>query len=125
MTEPTIRFLSLFVPDLAEARERYAAIFGREPVEGDEVCPRPHPFAAAGPVVFELGTVRIALYQCDQRTTHAGDVGIGIMDAEGPEATARRARKAGARVFAGPAGEMAVFMTPDRHFFEVVGDKRG
>jgi hypothetical protein len=132
MTEaPTVRFLSLFVPELTEARQRYAAMLGVEPMEGDEVCPRPHPFAAAGPVVFDLGSLRLALYQCDMRGTHPGDVGIGLCGPEGPEALAARARGAGARLLraATPAGgdgrSMAVFMMPDRHFFEAMGARDG
>ena len=41
--------------------------------------PGPHPFAAAGPVVFQLGTVAVALYQATpKRGTQPGDVGIGL-----------------------------------------------
>lgn len=124
---PSIRFLSLFVPDLAQARARYELLLGIQPTEGHPDCLVPHPFAAAGPVVFDLGEVKLALYQCDMRGTHPGDVGIGLLDEAGPEAMASRAKKAGANVFLPPRAlqgqgrSLSVFMMPDRHFFEVVG----
>jgi catechol 2,3-dioxygenase-like lactoylglutathione lyase family enzyme len=124
---PTIPFLSIFVPDLPKAREQYTSILGVEPIEADEDSIDRHPFAAAGPVVFDLGTIKLALYQCDMRGTHPGDVGIGLSTDESPAEVAARARKAGANVFFGPkplpgeGRELAVFMTQDRHFFEVVG----
>ncbi len=124
---PTLRFLSLFVPDLAAATQRYQAVFGVAPTTDDGVAPSPHPCAAAGPVVFDLGGVKLALYQCDGRTTHPGDVGIGLHTDGPPGVTAKQAREHQGQVFFGPqelAGdgrEMAIFMLPDRHFFEVIG----
>jgi hypothetical protein len=128
---PSLRFLSLFVPDLAAATERYQAVFGVAPQADDSVAPSPHPYASAGPVVFDLGGVKLALYQCDGRITHPGDVGIGLQGDEPPDATAERARQHQGQVFFGPqqlAGdgrEMAIFMLPDRHFFEVMGSADG
>lgn len=128
---PSIRFLSIFVPDLAQARARYETMLGLPAAEADPDCLAPHPFAVAGPVVFDLGHVKLALYQCDMRGTHPGDVGIGLLDEHGPEAIAERAKKAGANVFlppralAGQARSLAVFMMPDRHFFEAVGPTDG
>src|SRR5512143_981855 len=118
---PALRFLSLFVPDLADAVARYAAMLG--------VAPTAHPYAARGPVVFDLGGTKLALYQCDLRATHPGDVGIGLfVDGDGePDALARRALEQGGRVLYGPsalAGDgrrCVVLVLPDRHFFEVVG----
>jgi len=127
---PTLRFLSLFVPDLAQARARYEEMLGIPALDADPDCLSPHPFAAAGPVVFDLGPVKLALYQCDMRGTHPGDVGIGLLDDEGPEGIAARARKAGANVFLPPRSmqgqdrSLSVFMMPDRHFFEAVGPTR-
>ncbi|MBI5534650.1 MAG: hypothetical protein HY898_18130 [Deltaproteobacteria bacterium] len=126
---PVVRFLSLFVPDLQAAREHYSDVLGIEPEAGDDICPAKHPFAAAGPVVFDLETIKIALYQCDMRGTHPGDVGIGLCLQEPPDALAKRAGAAGANVFVPPRTlpgdprKMAVFMTPDRHFFEVMGPR--
>jgi hypothetical protein len=71
----SLRFVSLFVPDLAQAARTYEALLGTPPTEGPSPAPAPHPFAAAGPVVFEVGGVALALYQADGKTTHAGDVG--------------------------------------------------
>ncbi len=76
----SLRFVSLFVPDIEEARRTYEALLGMEPAAGPSPAPAKHPFAAAGPVVFELGNVALALYQVDRKTTHAGDVGFGIDD---------------------------------------------
>ena len=127
MAPPTLRFLSLFVPNLDEARQRYAAIFGIDPVEGDADALARHPFAKRPPVVFDLGTCKLALYECDMRTTHPGDVGIGIDVGDDLAATAKRASAQQGKVFHGPkpiagdARDLAVFMLPDRHFFEVVG----
>jgi len=121
---PSLRFISLFVPSLAEAVPRYRALLGVEPSERMGAAPAPHPFASQGPVVFQLGEVALALYQCDGRTTHPGDVGFGL---EAPvEAAAARIREQGGRVFWGPRAlgdperRMAVGMLPDRHFFEIV-----
>ncbi len=127
MVPPTLRFLSLFVPNLDDARQRYAVVFGIDPVEGDTDTLARHPFAKRPPVVFDLGTCKLALYECDMRTTHPGDVGIGIDVGEDLAATAKRASAHQGKVFHGPkliAGDerdLAVFMLPDRHFFEVVG----
>ena len=127
MPNPTLRFLSLFVPDLDDARRRYQTIFGLEPSERDPDVPAKHPFAKRGPVVFDLGTCKLALYECDMRATHPGDVGIGLDVAEDLSATAKRAASQKGQVFFGPKPladdnrSMAVFMLPDRHFFEVVG----
>ena len=124
---PAIRFLSLFVADLAATAKRYEAIFGVEPSEPDEggVAPRPHPFAGAGPVVFQLGDVELSIYQADGRVTHPGDVGIGV-STDDPKTIASSAKSNGAQVFFGPSAiadenrQMAVFMQPDRHFFELL-----
>lgn len=129
MASPTLRFLSLFVPDLDAARARYEAVFGLPGSEGDPDVPATHPFGKRGPVVFDLGTAKLALYECDMHATHPGDVGIGIDVAEDLPNVARRAGASQGRVFYGPKplpGEdrsMAVFMLPDRHFFEVVGKR--
>lgn len=128
--QPTVRFLSLFVPDLEIARAHYSVILGVEPVDADEVCLQKHPFAASGPVVFDLGSLKLALYRCDMKGTHPGDVGIGLDTGEAAGEVAARARRIGANVFFGPkpvAGqqrELAVFMTQDRHFFEVASAKK-
>lgn len=122
--QPAIRFLSIFVPNLREAARAYEAVLGCAPVEGPGQALQPHPFAAQGPVVFDLGAVHLALYQADYRGTHPGDVGIGL-EVDGPvSALAQRAAKHG-RVFYGPktgpdGRQLAAFMMPDRHFFEVV-----
>lgn len=126
---PALRFLSLFVPDLTKAVKSYERILGVAPTKESSAAPTPHPFAAAGPVVFELGSVALALYQCDMRGTHPGDVGIGVEVAGAPATIASRAAEQGGQVFFGPQPisatdqrEMAVFVLPDRHFFEVVDD---
>ncbi|MFH1464800.1 MAG: hypothetical protein ABIO70_10475 [Pseudomonadota bacterium] len=117
--EPSLRFLSLFVPDLPAAAARYAAFLGMAPVLDDPDVPRAHPYAAGPPVVFPLGQVKLALYPCDGRVTHPGDVGIGLVS-DDPAALLGRAAQAGAQVFpAHPAAPLRVFMLPDRHFFEV------
>ncbi|MBN2192704.1 MAG: hypothetical protein JW751_07785 [Polyangiaceae bacterium] len=120
----TLRFISLFVPSLAEAVPRYQALLGVAPSDGPGDAPMPHPFASKGPVVFRLGEVALALYQCDGRTTHPGDVGFGL---EAPvEAAAKRLREQGGQVFWGPQAigdgdrRLAIGMLPDRHFFEIV-----
>jgi len=124
-TTPRMRFLSLFVPNLAAAAERYAAVFGLAPREGPGDAPSPHPFAGGTPVVFDLGQVCLALYQCDGRTTHPGDVGIGVEVAD-PTSTTEAVRASGGQVFFGPRAapgdgrDLAIFVLPDRHFFEIV-----
>lgn len=119
-----IPFISLFVPDLADASARFAAVLGQPSTHAANAAPNPHPFAAKGPVVFQLGDVALALYQCDQNTTHPGDVGIGL---ERPLAQAIDAlQQQGAAVFFGPrqlaqgSPQLAVAMMPSRHFFELV-----
>lgn len=130
MPAPQMRFLSLFVPDVAAAAARYTAIFGVEPQDGPGSAPSPHPFAAGAPVVFELGPVCLALYPSDGRTTHPGDVGIGV-EVSDPAATTAAVREQGGQVFfgprpvSGPGRDMAVFVLPERHFFEVVGSPEG
>jgi len=125
-SRPALRFLSLFVPDLPDAARRYEAIFGVPPMQRASAAPHRHPFSRSEPVVFDLGGVEVALYQADGKTTHAGDVGIGVVTEDSSAETSAQAARAGARVFPGvqklPSDEreMVVFMTPDRHFFEVV-----
>ena len=120
----SLRFVSLFVPDLEEARRTYEALLGIPPNEGHSPAPAPHPFAAAGPVVFELGSVALALYQVDGKTTHPGDVGFGIETDVGEAAAV--IREHGGIVFWGPEAlgadgrTMAIGVTRDRHFFEMV-----
>jgi hypothetical protein len=123
-----LEFISLFVPSLEEAVPRYTALLGTPPAEGSTAAPSPHPFAAKGPVVFELGAVSLALYECDGRTTHPGDVGLGIVTTV--QEAAARLREQGGRVFWGPKAmsadgrTMAVGVLPDRHFFELVEPAR-
>lgn len=123
-----LEFVSLFVPSLEEAVPRYRALLGVPPSEGPGRAPCSHPFAAKGPVVFELGNVALALYECDGRTTHPGDVGFGL--AASVETAATRIREQGGRVFWGPKATasggrtMAIGMLPDRHFFEIVEPER-
>ena len=120
----SLRFVSLFVPDLAEAARTYEALLGTPPARGPSPAPANHPFAAAGPVVFELENVALALYQTDGKTTHAGDVGFGIETDVGEAAAV--IREHGGIVFWGPEARgvdgrtMAIGVTRDRHFFEVV-----
>ena len=122
---PELRFLSLFVPDIQAATARYAAFLGVEPERDDPDVPRDHPFAGGPPVVFPMGQVKLALYPCDGRITHPGDVGIGLAS-DTPGQLLADAAKAGARVFPrqrplADGRELGVFMVPDRHFFEVLG----
>ncbi len=120
----SLRVVSLFVPDLEEARRTYEALLGVPPTEGSSAAPAKHPFAAAGPVVFELAGVALALYQVDGKTTHPGDVGLGIEIDVGEAAAV--IREHGGLVFWGPEArgedgrKMAVGVTRDRHFFEMV-----
>jgi catechol 2,3-dioxygenase-like lactoylglutathione lyase family enzyme len=123
MSTPRLRFLSLFVDDLQRARQRYAAIFGVEPLADEQVdaaVPRPHPFSPAPPVVFDLGGVALALYQIDGRITHMGDVGIGVVTDEPSAELARRVQQEHGQVMQRPGEPLLVFALPDRHFFEVV-----
>jgi catechol 2,3-dioxygenase-like lactoylglutathione lyase family enzyme len=124
---PEITFLSLFVPDLKEAARCYQEVLGLEPVPNQGQAPDPHPFAGSAPVLFELGQVRIALYEANpNRGTHAGDVGIGVRFHQGLAAVAERAKHNRATTLYGPkrlpgdGREIAVFALPDRHFLEVV-----
>ena len=124
---PSVSFLSLFVPDLEKAAAFYASIFGVSPSTDDPDVPTPHPFAAAGPVVFALGPVKLALYQANQQVTHPGDVGIGVVLEEPPADLCRRVTEQGGQVFFGPKPQpgsnhhLAAFVLPDRHFFDVLG----
>lgn len=149
MTPPTVRFLSLFVDDLADATTRLSALLGcaPRPPEARREAPTPHPFAGDGPVVFDLGTIEIALYRAvAARGTHAGDVGIGVETGVSAGALTARLAAAGARPLAGATPlegeedgavggedghgqgegeervgrEMRVAMTRDRHFFELL-----
>ncbi len=126
-SQVTLRFISLFVPNLADAVGRYQALLRVAPSAESGAAPAPHPFGVKGPVVFQLGEVAIALYECDGQTTHPGDVGLGI---ECPlDEAASLLREQGGSVFWGPAslGEseqrMAVGVLPDQHFFEMVEPK--
>ncbi len=124
MSDARIEFLSLFVPNLEAAVERYRVMLGVEPEAGPGLALAPHPFARKGPVVFQLGNIALALYQSDSQVTHPGDVGIGIRvsDLE----TVHRFREAGGNTFWGPNAlqtaneQLAIGVTPDRHFFEIV-----
>ena len=129
---PEVRMLSLFVPDLAAATERYGAVLGLEPAQDPGLAPQPHPFAESGPIVFQLGPVALALYQATpSRGTHPGDVGIGLAVDDCVRQVAARAAANGGSVFFGPerlpedGREMAVFMLPDRHFFELLEQPTG
>jgi hypothetical protein len=119
-----LRFISLFVPNLAEATAQYSALLQKLPNESAAGALSPHPFALKGPVVFQMGAVLLALYECDNSTTHPGDVGFGLGGDIGQAAS--RIKDAGGTVFFGPgtiAGSdtrLAIGMTPDRHFFELV-----
>jgi hypothetical protein len=118
-----LEFISLFVPSLEDAVPRYTALLGMQPTNRSTVAPSPHPFAAKGPVAFELGDVTLALYECDGRTTHPGDVGFGIV--AGVERSVACVRQQGGQIFWGPkpvspgGRTMAVGVLPDRHFFEL------
>ena len=122
--QPSLRFISLFVPSLGDAVPRYRALLGVEPSETTGAAPPRHPFAAKGPVVFQLGAVALALYECDGKTTHPGDVGFGLYASVEQAVSCLGAHQG--RVFWGPkpvqpeGRHMAVGMLPDRHFFEIV-----
>ncbi len=119
---PRIEFLSLFVPDLDAAVNRYRAVLGIEPALEPGLALSSHPFATKGPVVFQLGEVALALYQCDMRTTHPGDLGIGLRVEDNE--TVHRFGETGGQVFWAspqPQGpQLAIGVTPERHFFEMV-----
>ena len=120
----SIRFISLFVPNLDAAATHYGELLQMSPSIGPSAVPKPHPFAARGPVVFELGDVALALYECDNQTTHPGDVGLGL-ECE-VAVYAPRINAQGGHVFWGPrqvsneARALAIGMMPDRHFFELI-----
>jgi hypothetical protein len=84
----------------------------------------PHPFAVKGPVVFQLGSVALALYECDGSTTHPGDVGLGIESQI--DQSAAKLKQIGGTLFWGPGrvvdgdARLAIGVTPDRHFFEFI-----
>jgi len=126
---PRVQFLSLFVPNLEASVGHYRAMLGMEPLEGLGAAPASHPFAAKGPVVFQLGAVSLALYECDDQTTHAGDVGIGLT-IDDPEIV-HRFRECGGQLFWGPNSlnretqQFAIGVMPDRHFFELLGPTPG
>lgn len=123
-TQPRLRFISLFVSDLAQAVTNYQSLLKAAPTDDSEAAPAPHPFATKGPVVFRMGDVALALYQCDDHTTHPGDVGFGLETAV--DEAALRLREQGGQVFWGPSAvsesgrRLAIGMLPDRHFFEIV-----
>jgi catechol 2,3-dioxygenase-like lactoylglutathione lyase family enzyme len=126
---PEVKLLSLFVRDLEIASRRYAAVLGVEPATDCGRAPNPHPFSDTGPVVFQLGPIALALYQAaPDRGTHPGDVGIGLSVGGAVSEIATRAGKHGGTVFFGPSQlpadgrEMAVFVLPDRHFFELLAE---
>lgn len=122
---PELSFLSLFVPDLAQASRDYQKVLGIEPAASSGTAIAEHPFADGPPVVFILGSVALALYQSDGKTTHPGDVGIGLnFEPAGfseRAATVRGTTLWGPKKLAGEQRRMCVTMLPDRHFFEVVG----
>lgn len=123
---PALTFVSIFVRDVGAATQRYTRLFGVEPTLAHS-APLVHPFGDSPPVVFDLGNVAFALYECaPNRGTQAGDVGFGIDFGVPLEDMSTRANQVGARVFRAPGPlqeddrRMSVFVTPDRHFFEAV-----
>jgi hypothetical protein len=122
-----VEFLSLFVPDLSAARDAYATVFGIEPEAASGSIPHTHPYSPQPPVVFDLGTLKLALYQIDGHVTHAGDVGIGTTTDDLPGLLAR-AQRVGADAM--PAVEVdadqdapkrfGVVVFPAQHFFELI-----
>ena len=129
MGELNIKFLSLFVHNINEARIIYTNIFGPPDTSAGPVQDfvKHHPFAGpAAPVVFQSGSLKLVLYQADGRITHPGDTGIGlVLDSSGEEFL-QRVRQNKGRVFfdqnrlMGQDQRLAVFILPDRHFFEVL-----
>ncbi len=123
-TPPRLRFISLFVPNLAKAIDRYQTMLQIAPSSNSGAAPAPHPFSAKGPAVFQLGDVAMALYECDGRTTHPGDVGFGL-ETDLDEAVSRL-REQGGNILWGPTPisegkqRLTIGMLPDRHFFEIV-----
>jgi hypothetical protein len=128
-TPPRLRFISLFVPNLAEAVRRYEVLLEVAPNYASPAALTPHPFARLGPVVFQLGDVALALYECDNQTTHPGDVGFGLET--NLDQAVSRIRELEGHVFWGPASanegglSAAISMLPDRHFFEIVEPEVG
>lgn len=126
MTATRLKYLSLFVPDLDRAATTYREVFAVEPEPASTPVLTAHPCSPRPPVVFDLGGVKLALYQQDGRTTHAGDVGIGLVAAGSLDELNARVVRQGGRTFIGPGPygvggeELAVFVLPDRHFFEVL-----
>lgn len=126
MDRPQVSFLSLFVPDLKTASLDYQKVFAVEPeVDPTEIIGE-HPCSPLPPVVFRLGNISLALYQQDGRTTHAGDVGIGVITKEPLTDVVARVQAVAGQTFVGPGplpqgDQLAVFMLRDRHFFEVLG----
>lgn len=126
-TVPTLCFISLFVPDLDAAVKTYTVLLRRAPSDTPGTAPVPHPFASKGPVVFDLGGLSLALYQCDTKTTHPGDVGFGLQTQL--DQAAETVKSQGGQVFWGPRNlgstsrRMAIGMLRDRHFFELVDDE--
>ena len=122
---PRVEFLSLFVRNLDTSVDQFRTMLGVEPEPEPGLALAPHPFAAKGPVVFQLGHIALALYECDSRTTHSGDLGIGLRvdDLD----TVHRFGAVGGQIFWGPnsvqptSEQLAIGVTSDRHFFEIVG----
>jgi hypothetical protein len=122
---PRVEFLSLFVLNLDASVEQFRTMLGVEPEPDPGLALAPHPFASKGPVVFQLGHIALALYECDSRTTHPGDLGIGLRvdDLD----TVHRFGAVGGQIFWGPnslqpiSEQLAIGVTSDRHFFEIVG----
>lgn len=119
--KPKLRFLSLFVPDLDQYRVVYADLFGVEPEATSPPVVANHPYSPKPPVVFDLGGVKLALYQADGQVTHAGDVGIGLV-ADEPADFERRAQEHGGQTIG--SGDLRIVALPDRHFFEIVTASR-
>ncbi|MFC2091493.1 hypothetical protein ACFLTD_01835 [Elusimicrobiota bacterium] len=132
MVKNKIEFISLFVSDLRKAIEDYSVLFATEPVECAGSIPLKHPFSPLAPVVFDMGNIKIALYQADSNTTHTGDVGLGLISDENTEEILQRAVHCGGQVLISSDEvtvkdaqnpKMSVFMMRDRHFYELVSDR--
>ena len=101
----SIEFLSLFVKDIEESKRIYSHIFGASHLteEDYENYVKCHPFAGnLPPAVFSLGTIKLALYQANGRTTHPGDLGIGLVLEDNVEEFLERVRTSGGTLFFGP-----------------------
>jgi len=126
VSRPTLRFLSLFVPDIEAAAQQYRAALGVTPMAAPRWAPARHPFSPDPPVVFDLGGVELALYRVDANITQAGDVGIGVESGQTSQMLRRVVDVGGqalldsATATATTPATMSVFVMPDRHFFEVV-----